>query len=68
MINGQPLERVLQISGGGGYISSNLSWDDHITQICSRAKRQMGVLYGHFYRGLLTYHIETILHFICELC
>ena len=37
-----------------GYISSNLSWDDHITDICLRAERQMGVLlWVCLYRGCL---------------
>ena len=39
---------VLQISG-----VLHLFWDDHITQICSRAKRQMGVLYCRFHHGCL---------------
>ena len=52
----------------GGYISSNLSWDDHITQICSRAKRQMGVLYRRFYHGCLPVTLNLQALKMCYLC
>ena len=49
-INEQPLEKVDLYKYLGVLISSDLSWSQHISYICSRAKRQLGLLYRHFYR------------------
>ena len=34
----------------GVLISSNLSWCNHVSNICSRAKKHLGMLYRRFYR------------------
>jgi len=31
------------------HISSDLSWSNHVSNVCSRAKKQMGMLYYRFY-------------------
>ena len=50
MINDQPLEKVQSYKYLGVHISSDLSWSNHVSNICSRAKKQMGMLYCCFYR------------------
>ena len=35
----------------GVSISNDLSWAAHIDSVCCKAKRQIGMLYRHFYAG-----------------
>jgi len=44
-------------------ISSNLSWDNHVSNICSRAKTHMGMLYGHIYCDADS---KGVMHNLCE--
>ena len=48
--NGLPLEKVQSYKYLGVSISSNLSWGNHVSNICSRAKKHLGMLYRRFYR------------------
>jgi len=47
--DGQPLEKVQPYKYLRVLISSNLSWGNHVSNICSRAKKHMGMLYRRFY-------------------
>ena len=49
VINDQPLEKVQSYKYLGVHISSDLSWSNHVSNVCSRAKKQMGMLYRRFY-------------------
>ena len=50
VVNGLPLEKVQSYKYLGVLISSNLSWGNHVSNICSRAKKHLGMLYRRFYR------------------
>jgi len=47
----------------GVLISSNLSWGNHASNICSRAKKHMGMLYHHLYHDSDS---EDVIHHLCE--
>ena len=49
VVDGQPLEKVQSYKYLGVLLSSNLSWGNHVSNICSRAKKRMGMLYRCFY-------------------
>ena len=49
MLNGQTLKKVECFKYLGLLLSSDLSWTPHITSICSKAKRILGLLYTRFY-------------------
>ena len=49
-LNGSPLELTPNFKYLGLLISSDLSWSSHIDNICSKAKRILGLLYRRFYR------------------
>ena len=53
LLNSIPLERVELFKHLGLVISSDLSWSNHITSICAKAKRILGLLYRHYYN-----HVE----------
>ena len=40
-----PLDKVLSYRYLGVLITASLSWSDHITTVCSKARRQLGYLY-----------------------
>ena len=48
-LNGNPLESVTSFKYLGVYISSDLSWSEHVKQVCVKAKRVTGLLYRNFY-------------------
>ena len=50
VVNGLPLEKVQSYKCLGVQISSNLSWGNHVSNICSTTKKHMGMLYRNFYR------------------
>ena len=45
----QDLEKVESYKYLGVVNNSNLTWSDHISRICSRARQQLGLLYRQFY-------------------
>ncbi len=49
-LNGFPLESTLTFKYLGLLITSDLSWNTHIHNICSKAKHILGLLYRRFYR------------------
>ena len=50
VINDQPLEKVQSYKHLEVHISSDLSWNNHVSNVCSKVKKQMGMLYHCFYR------------------
>ena len=48
-LNGNPLQSVTSFKYLGVYISSYLSWSEHVKQVCVKAKRVTGLLYRNFY-------------------
>ena len=51
-INGDPLESITSFKYLGVYISSDLSWSEHIKQVCVKAKRMIGLFYQNFYHHI----------------
>ena len=49
LLNGTPMEEVETFKYLGLLISSDLSWNDHIDSVCSKAKRILGLLYRRYY-------------------
>ena len=45
----QPLQRVDTYKYLGLLVSSDLSWSDHVSSICSKARKLLGMLYRRFY-------------------
>ena len=62
-LNGDPLESVTSFKYLGVYISSDLSWSEHIKQVCVKAKRMIGLLYRNFnslcYSDLCVFSVYT---------
>ena len=50
IINGNPLLRVTSYKYLGVLITSNLSWSPHVSTICNKTRRLVGVLYRRFYK------------------
>ena len=50
-LGGTTLEEVETFKYLGILLSSNLSWSEHISGVCSRAKQVLGLLYRQFYRN-----------------
>ena len=48
-LNGAPLQRVESYKYLGLLLSNNLSWSSHISSICNKARRVLGLLYRRFY-------------------
>ena len=48
-LGGTTLEEVETFKYLGILLSSNLSWSEHISGVCSRAKQVLGLLYRQFY-------------------
>ena len=46
---GQVLEKVESYKYLGVLINSTLTWSDHISRVCSKARQQLGLLYRQFY-------------------
>ena len=49
LIRDCPLERVYSYKYLGVWLTSTLSWSVHISKVCARARRQVGILYRKFY-------------------
>ena len=47
---GQPLEKVNTYKYLGLLLSSDLSWTQHINNICTKAKKLLGLIYRRFYQ------------------
>ena len=48
LINNCCLERVNSYKYLGVWITSTLNWSTHISEICTRARRQAGIIYRNF--------------------
>ena len=57
---GSEIERVDSIKYLGLTIKHNLSWSDHISKICSKARRLVGMLFRQFYGCADTSTIRTL--------
>ena len=75
LLDGRPMEQVSNYRYLGVMVTSKLSWYDHIQQICTKARRLVGMLYRQFYcwadtTTLLTLYIACIrphLEYACTL-
>ena len=59
MLNGNSLKRVYEYKYLGVLITSDLMWSSHITNICNKTRRLVGVLYRRFYKHSST---DTLLN------
>ena len=59
-LNGVPLERVEIFKYLGVLLRSNLGWSDHITMICSKTRKLLGLLYRQFYNHATTDTIKQL--------
>ena len=50
-INGVTMERVENYKYLGVWITSNLSWSKHITEVCRKARQKVGILYRKCYKN-----------------
>ena len=50
-LDGNELEEVSIFKYLGVLIKSNLSWSEHTMEICSKARKILGLLYRHFYNN-----------------
>ena len=57
---GSEIEQVDSIKYLGLTINDNLSWSDHISKICSKARRLIGMLFRQFYNCADTSTIRTL--------
>ena len=55
-----PLDKVLSYRYLGVLITASLSWSDHITTVCSKARRQLGYLYRKFYNHVTPDTLKTL--------
>ena len=49
-ISNSKIERVFSFKYLGLFLKPNLSWPLHITSICNKAKRVLGLIYRQFYK------------------
>jgi hypothetical protein len=49
LLCGQPLQRVDTYKYLGLLVSSDLSWSNHVSSICSKARKLLSILYRRFY-------------------
>ena len=57
---GQILEKVESYKYLGVIINSTLTWSDHISRVCSRARQQLGLLYRQFYGDSSTSTLKAL--------
>ena len=50
MLNGAHLARVTSYKYLGVLITSNLMWSSHVSNICNKTRRLIGILYRRFYK------------------
>ena len=50
-INGVTMERVDNYRYLGVWITSNLSWNKHIPEVCHKARQKVGILYRKCYKN-----------------
>ena len=60
MIKGASLERVTSYKYLGVWFTPTLNWSLQVTEVCKKARRQLGMLYRRFY-GHIIYTIALIL-------
>ena len=48
-LNGQVIVEVKKYKYLGVHLSSDLKWDTHITTICHKSKKLLGLMYRRFY-------------------
>ena len=74
LLNGLPLERVSEYKYLGVYISSDLSWSLHINNICSNARKLVGMFHRRFFsimdantnKQLYVTYIRPHLEYACQ--
>ena len=74
-LNNEVLERVRQYRYLGVLVTERLSWNDHISNICKKARKLIGMLYRQFYAwadksSLKTIYLTSIrphLEYACQL-
>ena len=54
------LEKVQSYRYLGVSITADLSWSDHISSICTKARRHLGLLYRKFYRHTSSSTLKTL--------
>ena len=59
-IGDESLEKVQSYKYLGVVINSNLTWNDHISRLCSKAKQQLGLLYCQFYKDFNTSTLRAL--------
>ena len=59
-IGDESLEKVQSYKYLGVVINSNLTWSDHISRLCSKAKQQLGLLYRQFYKDCNTSTLRAL--------
>ena len=60
MVSGQVLEKVESYKYLGVVINSTLTWSNHISRVCSRARQQLGLLYRQFYGDSSTSTLKAL--------